>query len=132
QKYKSAGQGNYDIYVVFVERALGLLNTNGRVGLILPHKFFNAQYGRGLRSIIATQGHLSHIVHFGDQQVFGATTYTCLLFLNSQRQKEFTFESVRDLAAWRSRGISSKATISLNEILGAEWNFSARDNANAL
>ena len=27
--------------------------------------------------------HLSHVVHFGDQQVFaGATTYTCLMFLD--------------------------------------------------
>ena len=43
QAYKSASKGNYDIYVVFVERGLSLLNKNGRLGFILPHKFFNAQ-----------------------------------------------------------------------------------------
>lgn len=36
--YRSAGAGNYDIYVVFVEKALGLLNKTGRLGFILPHK----------------------------------------------------------------------------------------------
>uniref|UniRef100_UPI0035AF6D88 Eco57I restriction-modification methylase domain-containing protein n=1 Tax=Promineifilum sp. TaxID=2664178 RepID=UPI0035AF6D88 len=74
--YRAAGKGNYDIYVVFVERGLELLNERGRLGFILPHKFFNAQYGAPLRGVIAAGKHLSGVVHFGDQQVFaGATTY---------------------------------------------------------
>jgi hypothetical protein len=75
--YKSASSGNYDIYVVFVEKALSLLNRTGRMGFILPHKFFNAQYGEALREIISKGKHLSHVVHFGDKQIFkGAITYT--------------------------------------------------------
>jgi hypothetical protein len=58
------------IYVVFVEKGLSLLNKNGRLGFILPHKFFNAKYGEPLRSIIAKGKYLSHVVHFGDQQIF--------------------------------------------------------------
>jgi len=82
QYYESASKGNYDIYVVFVERALSLLNEKGRFGYILPHKFFNSQYGEPLREVLAKGSHVTHVVHFGDQQVFdGATTYTCLLFL---------------------------------------------------
>ncbi len=42
KEYKSASKGNYDIYVVFVEKGLSLLNQNGVLGFILPHKFFNA------------------------------------------------------------------------------------------
>ncbi|MHB8094151.1 MAG: Eco57I restriction-modification methylase domain-containing protein, partial [Candidatus Aminicenantales bacterium] len=52
--YKSAASGNYDIYVVFVEKALSLLNKSGRMGFILPHKFFNSQYGEPLRGIISS------------------------------------------------------------------------------
>lgn len=45
-RYVSARRGNYDIYVLFIERALQLLQANGgRIGYIVPHKFFNAQYG---------------------------------------------------------------------------------------
>jgi hypothetical protein len=100
--YRSAGVGNYDLYVVFVERALGLLNKSGRLGFILPSKFFNAQYGRGLRGLIAESQSLSEIVHFGAQQVFtGATTYTCLLFLNKAGVKECRFVRVLDLDGWR-------------------------------
>ena len=81
--FAAAGKGNYDIYVVFVEKGLSLLNAKGRLGFILPHKFFNAQYGEPLRALLAKGKHLAEIVHFGDAQVFaGATTYTCLLFLD--------------------------------------------------
>ncbi len=33
QRYRAASQGNYDIYVVFVERGLDLLNATGRSGV---------------------------------------------------------------------------------------------------
>jgi len=76
EAYRAASRGNYDIYVVFVERALQLLNEQGRMGYIMPHKFFQAKYGEPLRGLIAEGQHLAEIVHFGDQQVFaGATTY---------------------------------------------------------
>ena len=102
QKFVAAGSGNYDIYVVFVEKALSLLNETGKLGFILPHKFFNAQYGEPLRSLISKGKHLSEVVHFGDQQVFaGATTYTCLLFLDSQPHAEAHIIKVDDLNAWR-------------------------------
>ena len=79
--YSAAAKGNYDIYVVFVERAISLLNRNGCHGYILPHKFFNAQYGEALRRFLANGKHVCGITHFGHQQIFeGATTYCCLLF----------------------------------------------------
>ena len=91
KRYASAGKGNYDIYVVFVEKGLSLLNPKGRLGFILPHKFFNSQYGQPLRTLISTGNHLSKVVHFGDQQVFaGATTYTCLFFLDKKGSDTFT------------------------------------------
>jgi hypothetical protein len=100
--YRAAAAGNYDIYVVFAEKALKLLNKSGRMGFILPHKFFNAQYGAALRGIIAEGKHLARVVHFGDQQVFpGATTYTCLLFLDKAGANECHFTKVHDLAAWK-------------------------------
>ena len=53
EHYAAASKGNYDIYVVFVEKGLDLLHAQGRLGFILPHKFFNSQYGEPLREIIS-------------------------------------------------------------------------------
>lgn len=79
KRYQSASKGNYDLYVCFVERGLELLYDAGQLAYIIPHKFFNAQYGQPLRELISSGNHLRHIVYFGDQQIFpGATNYVCL------------------------------------------------------
>ena len=122
--YRSAGTGNYDIYVVFVERGLQLLNDGGQLGFILPHKFFNAQYGKPLRAIITEGKHLSQVVHFGAEQIFeGATTYTCLLFLDKAGAARCRFVKVNDLQAWRSGGTALEGKIPARRITAAEWNF---------
>lgn len=124
EKYRAASAGNYDIYVVFVEKALGLLGKNGMVGYILPHKFFNSQYGTALRSIISEKKNLTHIVHFGSEQVFvGATTYTCLLFLSANRTKACHLVQVDDLTAWHDNSQTKEGMISNSSITSAEWNF---------
>jgi len=128
--YSAASSGNYDIYVVFVEKALSLLNKRGRLGFILPHKFFNAQYGEPLRSLLAKGKYLSHVVHFGDQQVFaGATTYTCLLFLDKAGNDGCQMVKVDDLTAWRATGQSTVGTIPAVSITAAEWNFAVGTKA---
>lgn len=124
QRYRAASKGNYDIYVVFVEKGLSLLNERGRLGYILPHKFFNAKYGESLRGLIAEGQHLADVVHFGDQQVFaGATTYTCLLFLEQQGRKSFNFVKAHDLAAWRQGEKQVESEINAEKTSMGEWNF---------
>jgi hypothetical protein len=130
QNYASAKKGNYDIYVCFAERGLGLLNKSGTLGFILPHKFFNAQYGEGLREVISKGKHLHQIVHFGHQQVFeGATTYTCLLFLNKLPQSAFNFSSASDLSAWATKSDSQERTIKATDATSSEWSFNAGADA---
>jgi hypothetical protein len=128
--YTSASKGNYDIYVVFVERGLSLLNKSGRMGFILSHKFFNAQYGESLRALLAKGRHLADVVHFGDQQVFiGATNYTCLLFLDKAGSKQCHFVKVDDLASWRIGGESREGKIPATKITSSEWNFTVGKSA---
>ncbi len=124
QIYTAASKGNYDIYVVFVERALQLLNTKGRMGYILPHKFFQAKYGQPLRGLIAEGKNLTEIVHFGDQQIFsGATTYTCLLFLDKGGNKQFSYVKAHDLNDWRSDGKAIEGKIKSEKATESEWVF---------
>ncbi|RCV62891.1 Type I restriction-modification system, DNA methylase subunit [Methanophagales archaeon] len=122
--FVAASKGNYDIYVIFVERALQLLNVRGLMGYILPHKFFQAKYGQPLRELTARGEYLGKIVHFGDQQVFdGASTYTCLLFLDRAGNKSFRYVKVRDLNAWRISGDATDGKIHADKVKGGEWNF---------
>lgn len=78
-----AATATYDIYVLFVERAVKLLNVSGRLGYILPNKFFTTDYGEGLRRLLMSSKMIDQVVDFQDGQVFpGAGTYTCLLLLS--------------------------------------------------
>ncbi len=129
-KYKAAGKGNYDLYAVFVEQGLNLLNDHGRLGYILPHKFFNAKYGEPLRQLIADGQHLQSIVHFGDQQVFdNATTYTCLLFLDAQPHNRFHIAKVTNLAEWRCDRSATEGDLPSTTATSAEWNFTVGSDA---
>jgi len=96
QKYAAARKGNYDIYVIFVERALELLNDAGIMGYILPNKFFATDYGYQLRKLIVERRSLMKVVDFGHGQVFEhATTYTCLLFLGKAGSQSFMYASAQ-------------------------------------
>ena len=110
--------------MVFVERGLGLLQTSGHLAYILPHKFFNAKYGRPLRTIISNGKHLRLVVHFGDRQVFpGATNYVCLLFLAKAGADKLNFERADDLDEWNNSSKATRGSIPAKSITGDEWNF---------
>jgi len=101
QRYVSA-QGSFDIYALFVERGYQLLNSNGLLTYILPHKFFQASFGESLRKLLTKHKALRQIVRFGAEQVFEeATTYTCLLFLTAQPNSSFDLFEVKTLERGR-------------------------------
>ena len=130
ERYKSASKGNYDIYVVFVERGLSILNEKGILGFILPNKFFNSKYGEPLREIISDGRNLKKIIHFGDQQVFSnATTYTCLLFLDKLNDENFKYKKVDDLGGWMLNQDETDFVIRKTREGSKEWNYFLGDGA---
>ncbi len=80
-------EGSYDMYVLFIEKGLSLLNENGYLGYIVPNKFTKLNYGKKLRKLISK--HLYKFIDFGDNQIFPKqTTYTGLLFLTAGENKK--------------------------------------------
>jgi len=131
--FKSGSKGNFDIYILFIEKSLNLLNSEGASGFILPHKFFNASYGEQLRGILSAGKNVYEVVHFGHQQVFdGPTTYTCLLFLSKSPISDVFVKRVESLEAWRDNGIAVSGSISSNTLSASEWNFMFGENAELL
>jgi hypothetical protein len=122
-RYKSAAKGNYDIYVVFVERGLELLAPDGLLGYICPHKFWQAKYGAELRKILARGSNLESILDFTDQQVFkGATTYTAIHVLGARaREPMLDYSRITKLIDGESqcRRLESANPISIPDM--ARW-----------
>lgn len=89
KKYKSA-TGSFDLYEMFVERGLQLSGVNGIVNYIMPTKWTNSAFGKGLRKLLVEQSAMSKIISFGDYQIFDASTYTGLQwFVKGSLQMEY-------------------------------------------
>ncbi len=84
KRYKTtfkASTGSYDLYVLFVEKGLGLLTKNGVLNYIMPHKWVNAAFGKGLREI--SQNKIRKLISFEAYQIFNASTYTSLVWFDN-------------------------------------------------
>jgi type I restriction-modification system DNA methylase subunit len=85
KNYLSA-RGKFDLYIVFVERALRLLKNGGYFSFIVPNKFTQTRYGEGLKKILLEDYTLQRFVDFGDLRVFGeVTTYPCILVVKKTK-----------------------------------------------
>ncbi|MDW8310108.1 MAG: Eco57I restriction-modification methylase domain-containing protein, partial [Verrucomicrobiales bacterium] len=122
--YRAAASGNFDIYVCFIERGLQMLGPQGLLGFICPNKFFQAEYGRPLRTLLTEGRHVRQILSFGHEQVFPqASTYTCLLFLQRQPHDQPVYVKVDDLDAWRQSGQAASGRIASIGFGPQPWNF---------
>lgn len=111
--------GSFDVYIPFIERGVGLLRPDGRLGFIVPNKWLKLEYGERMRQEMSSSGLIEEIIDFGDMQIFeGATNYTCILLLGRSGREELVYRrpsvkmtdvsnGVTDLAAMPSEGFVS-------------------------
>jgi len=91
EKYQSAVK-RFDLYLLFIEKGYCLLNPKGQLSYICPHKFFNSDFGSGLRGFFVKNSAISSIVSFGNNLIFKtATTYTGIILLNKSKQLKFRY-----------------------------------------
>jgi len=91
ENYKSATK-NFDIYVIFDEKGLEITRGKGVLCYIQPNKFFNSDYGIGLRLFLSSNNYVLKIIDFGANQIFSAvTTYTCILICKKASNKEYEY-----------------------------------------
>jgi hypothetical protein len=96
--------------------------------MITPNKFFRTDYGENLRRVLSTSRAVSRIVDFGANQVFDATTYTCLLFLRRGGAPRFDFG-----ASGASRHALEKAQFESRDadsLTALPWTFEDKSAAN--
>lgn len=86
--YKSA-KGNYDIYILFIERALEWLKEGGSLAYICPNRFATVNYGRCIRKTILKSSTLLEFIDFRDSGVFKEVlNYPAILVLNKGRPRD--------------------------------------------
>lgn len=106
ENWEVCSTGKADLYIPFFQIATELLNEGGVLGYITVSNFYRSLNGKALRNYFANHKLNLTIVDFGGEQVFkGCSTYTCLCFINKQKEGMVRYvrtlssniENVRDL-----------------------------------
>ncbi|TCC99751.1 hypothetical protein EZ449_21300 [Pedobacter frigidisoli] len=92
-----SASGSFDLYTVFLEKALSLVNKHGIANYIMPTKWTNASFGAGLRQVVSNKKSACKIINFGSYQVFNASTYTGLQWFKQGSDSLLYFGLDRDL-----------------------------------
>jgi type I restriction-modification system DNA methylase subunit len=90
QYFRSAKRGNFDLYIVFLERGLSVLRPEGLLGFIVPRKFMQADYGKAIRALLSDGQHVKSITNFSNNQVFADSfVNTCVLILGKTASRRY-------------------------------------------
>jgi len=80
-------QYKMDLFHLFIEKGLGLLNNGGSLGFIVPNPWLTLKFTDRLRKYILENSCIKEIVLFKHLVFQDANVYTALLFLNKNRPK---------------------------------------------
>ena len=76
--YKCA-KGNWDLFVVFIEKGFSLLKQSGHFSMIIPNKLLSAPYAKDVRNFIVSQNTLTSIVDVTKENVFEIDVYPVII-----------------------------------------------------
>jgi type I restriction-modification system DNA methylase subunit len=111
-KYKAAS-GNWDIFCVFIERALQMARPDGLVSLIVPNKLGSAGYAHKTREVLAVDNSLLSVRDFSHVRVFPVAVYP-IVFLSKKTKPKKSFSVVYERMAESNRKIICAANHDLD------------------
>lgn len=88
KEYSFAQSGMTDLYIVFYEIGLKMLNKTGVLGYISPSSFFNSLAGTHMRRYLTENNLIEKIVDLKHYQAFDSTTYTTIVILNKKHDTQ--------------------------------------------
>ncbi len=93
-----AAQGNWDIFVVFIEKGILLTKMNGNTTYIVPNKFISAKYTTGLRTLLCKY-QIQEIVDYSSVNVFEEADVYPVVFriCNTNRRLNVNTKLMSDL-----------------------------------
>ena len=111
QLYKSlfsTAKGNWDMFVIFVERGIVLLKQDAVISMIIPNKLIAAKYATDLRSFIQNKS-LQSLRDYSKVKVFEAFVYPCVFVIsNSFINNPILFQTMSELNIIEDSNMVSK------------------------
>ena len=97
KQYKFANGGMTDMYLVFFEIGINMLNENGKLAYITPNSWLTSTAGTNFRNYLKDSNTLLEIYQYGHYKVFEKiNTYTCITLLSKTPKTNNVFVCYRN------------------------------------
>lgn len=117
EKYSSVTVGHWDIYILFIKKALELLKDNGFLSFIVPSSFAKEKYGKKLRELIIKNYTIISLSEFGTETVFRDVARKYIIFLIQKKRpnnRKTEIIHFKNLKFERSHAISQKTFLNFH------------------
>jgi len=99
KEYNFAKGGMTDMYLVFFEIGINMLNENGKLAYITPNSWLTSTAGINFRNYLKESKTLYALYQFGHYKVFdNVNTYTCITCLFKQKTENYSFKCFRNIS----------------------------------
>lgn len=96
QNFTTTKSGVFNIFYAFIEKSIDHLNSDGRLGFILPNNFLTIKSAEMLRSFIQNKRLLKLVVDFDDNMIFKPVrTYNAIVIMDKTDNTKFLFRVLR-------------------------------------
>jgi len=107
----------FDLSVLFIEKAIKLLDNKSICSFILPNKFLSAEYGWKIREFILNNCQVKNIVNLSSLNLFnGISTYPLILTVEKSLENESNYIILEDFNVNHSIG-AEKSKIKISQSL---------------
>lgn len=120
KKYYSA-KGKYDLYTLFIEKSIRLVNKKeGKIAIVTSDKFMSASYGKAIREYVEKNVHLAKVMDLSAIFPFKAAVLSAVYFFETPKRR------VNENPTWE-KVVQNDGALSTNKMgtvnLGSYWRY---------
>ncbi|MFB6177112.1 MAG: class I SAM-dependent DNA methyltransferase, partial [Halobaculum sp.] len=115
-KKSEVGKWNFDLSILFFEKAGDWLQSGGQVGFITSNKFIPNRYGEKVRPYLAQNFRFRYLIDFGDYEVFETPQAYPIIFTGERINRDVGARPVEEFQPDDYVFTFAEATDSLPEI----------------
>ncbi len=109
--------GMIDLYLIFIEISIKMLNSNGKLSLITPTSWMNSNFGKKYRNFLFNNKKLDKLIIFGnDFNPFNVSVYTSIFTIRNNKKNNSVFIYKKKYAEKNKLLLSFEKKISIKKI----------------
>ncbi|KAB2481417.1 Eco57I restriction-modification methylase domain-containing protein [Bacillus cereus] len=120
KKVYSCAEDKFDLYTLFIEKAIKLAKKNGEICVLCSDKFMTSSYGRFIREYVMSQTNMVQVIDLAKIFPFKAAVLSAVYFLQKEEIKKNKYPVWKSIELDEGKQfIKRKGFIELND----SWRF---------